>query len=794
MVQLFYMFLSVVLFPAASPEHAPDVAVFSDITGIVTDSRGNPLAGAYVIVAEVNTGTTTGQEGMFHLKNLATGVYHLNIQHLGYAAGVKRVELKAAGTFVRISLQESSITLKEFVVQDQRSGQLGREQSLNVSSFHRNYLSENPGMTLMQSLERIPGIGSMNIGAGISKPVIRGMAFHRVVVAENNIKQQGQQWGADHGLEIDPFSIERLEVIKGPAALIFGSDAIGGVINIRPPAVPQESTLQSETSLVARSNNELLGFSQMIATNRRGRFIRIRASMQDYADYKVPADSFTYNNWVMPIAGRRLVNTGGRDLSGSLNTGIRKDWGITAITLSNYNQTAGFFPGSHGIPDPSSLLNRQDTRSPAYPRQSVNHFKALSNTNLMLGRFRLEADLGYQQNLRREFNPPHVHGAGPLPDSNLELELTLQTFSFGLKLHQYRNMSRDFVYGIAGSFQQNRRGGYNFLLPDFNTAEAGMFALYRESISGRIFLNAGIRVDLAQHNISEYYEEVWADSYTISHYRLRSPDIRASFANATGNLGISWLFAGSWNLKANFGSSFRNPTPVELSANGIHHGAMRHEKGDPSLDPERAWQLDAGLVFDRPGFYFAVSPFMAYFPNFLFLNPTGRFSELPGAGQVYQFAQAKALHFGGEFYGEWQITPALHASAGGDLVWAGNLENHFPLPFTPPPVMTASLRYVLEGIGNAFPHIHLVTSMRTVADQNRVARNEPATDGYSLVNAGIVASIQAGRSTMEISLHVQNVFNTLYQDHLSFYRKLGLPEPGRNFRVGVRIPLIQSIN
>ena len=786
--------LSVVSFPAGTTEHLPEEGVYSFISGIVTDAEGSPLPGASVIVPEMNTGTTAGQDGLFHLNNLRTGVYHLHAYHLGYTTAVTRVELGEAGVFVEISLQESSITLKEVLVQDQRSGQLNREQSLNVSSFNRGYLSDNPGMTLMQSLERIPGIGSMNIGSGISKPVIRGMAFHRVVVAENNIKQQGQQWGADHGLEIDPFSIERLEVIKGPAALIFGSDAIGGVINIRPPAVPQESTMESATSIVARSNNELLGISQMFAVNNGGRFIRIRASMQDYADYKVPADSFTYHTWVMPIAGRRLVNTGGRDLSGSIGAGIRKDWGITTLTLSNFSQEAGFFPGSHGIPDPLSLQNRQDNRRPDFPKQTVNHFKLVSNTNLLLGNFRLEADLGYQHNLRREFNPPHVHGTGPLPDHNLELELRLQTISLGLKLHHHSSLTRDFVYGIAGSLQQNRRDGYHFLLPDFSTAEAGVFALYRENMSDRLFLNAGFRADFASYNISSYYEAVWADSQTISHYRQRSPDIRTSFANATGNLGVSWLFAGSWNLKVNLGSSFRNPTPVELSANGVHHGAMRHEKGDPSLNPERAWQLDASLVIDRPGFYVALSPFMSYFPNFLFLNPTGRFSELPGAGQVYQFAQAEALHFGGEFYGEWQITPSLQATAGGDLVWGGNLENRYPLPFTPPPAVTASLKYRLRNIGHALPDMQLVANMRSVAAQNRVARNEPATAGYSLVDAGIVAGFQAGRSTLEVSLHVQNIFNTLYHDHLSFYRKLGLPEPGRNIRVGVRIPLNKSIH
>ncbi len=763
--------------------------VFADIGGVVTGPQGEPLSGATVVVVELSVWTTTGQDGRFVFRGLKPGTYHLDVFMMGYAGVTRKTGLTEQGTSVRISLKDSPLQLDEAVVTATRSGVMEREASLNIAQVHRSYLSENPGMTLSQSLKRIPGLQSMDAGTAVSKPVIRGLGFNRIVVAENNLKQQGQQWGADHGLEIDPFSIERIEVTKGPAALMFGSDAIGGAINIKPPALPQEDGLESETQLTGRSNNRLWGFSQLLLLSRNGRFVRARASLRDYADYRVPADSFTYNNWVMPIENKHLVNTGGRDRSGSVAAGVRKEWGVSTLSLSSYNQLIGFFPGAHGIPDPSTLTGVEGRRRPGYPRQKINHFKAMSNTMLLLGGPWLEIDLGYQQNHRREFNPPHVHGAGPLPESDLELELRLHTLSANLKMHHDTGPGNSWLLGLAGNYQRNTHGGYAFLLPAFSYADAGAFALYRLSLSQSLMVHTGVRADMAGVDIEGYLEPVWEDAQTIAHYRERSPRLKAMYANATGQLGVSWCPSGGWNIKANLGSSYRNPTPVELSANGMHHGSLRHEKGDPDLDSERALQLDASLVLDRRTLYLALSPFVNYFTNYLFLNPTGRFSSLPGAGQVYRFSQARALHLGGEVFGQWEVSPALQATLGGEWVWAQNLGSQYPLPFTPPAVLTAGLTYRPQWLFLQPVNTRLLAGIRKAAPQHRVARNEPATQGYTLFDLGVIAHIPWGATRLTLSLNIQNLFDTRYQDHLSFYRKLELPEPGRNLQLGIRIPL-----
>ena len=758
------------------------------ITGRVFNHLNEPLQGATVIIKELNLGTVTGVDGAFSIEKLAPGVYNLVVLHVGYSALTIKVDLVSSPAWVELWLEPTFIELQEVVVRDQRSGIASKEHSLSIAAVNREYLSEQTGMTLMQLLQRMPGVQAMNIGTGISKPVIRGMSFNRVIVAENNIKQQGQQWGSDHGLEIDPYGVERVEVIKGPATLLFGSDGIGGAINIRPPVIPQENTLQAEALLAGKSNNDLIGTSVMTALNRNGNFFRVRASLQNYADYRVPADSFTYNNWIIPLAESRLKNTSGNDKSLAITAGIRRKWGISTITASNYSQKAGFFPGAHGVPNPSALAIAGNPRRTEYPMQKVNHLKLLWNSNVVLGKNWLEFDFGFQQNHRQELNPPHVHGAGPLPEGNTELELWLNTFSANIKLHQNISLNNVMVYGFSSNYQENKKGGYNFLLPDFRAADAGLFLINQRNLSSNFFFNTGIRADIARVDIAGYEEAVWIDSQTISHYQTRSPEFSKSYFNATANAGTSWLFSEGWNLKTNLGSSYRTPTPIELSANGIHHGSFRHEKGDTSLRPERAFQLDLGLIYNRTEMYFALSPFVNYFSNYLFLNPSGLFSPLPGGGQIYRFEQARALHLGSEAYIDWHLTQKLHSSLGAEIIWAQNLDDHYPLPFIPPSTLSLEVSYHVESIGNIIGKTKFLASIRSSAHQNRVARNEPATSGYTLVNLGFSTRFSSSGFVAEIDFHVQNLFDILYQNHLSFYRKLELPEPGRNFSLIIRFP------
>jgi iron complex outermembrane recepter protein len=756
------------------------------IAGKVSDERGRPLPGATLVLSELNLGTVTDNEGNFQFRNLRDGNYTLHVKYIGFASEGRVVYVRDGRAEVEFFLKHTHIELREVIVRESTTGLVDREKSLSLTVANRDFFSTSSSGHLMQSLQRLPGINSMDIGTGISKPIIRGFGFNRLVVTHNNIKQQGQQWGADHGLEIDAFDVERVEILKGPASLIYGSDAMGGALNIRPAVVPQENNVYGEVSVIAQSNNDLLGGSVLSSVNKDGNFFRIRYSYQDYGDYRVPADHFVYNRWVIRLPEQRLKNTSGQSHAVSSTAGLIRSWGMSSITVSMYDQLSGFFPASHGIPNPDILQVAGSRRIPVDPRQKVNHTRVVSNTSWLFNKNRFELDLGFQQNLRQELNPPHAHGNGPLPDHNLELELVLHTFTSQFRLNRRLGENRSFIMGADANLQRNRRGGYNFLLPDFITYDSGLFAILNQRIRKSLFWNAGLRADAAKTGITAYYEPIWRDQQTISHYIERAPSLQKSFLNIAFSSGLSWMPTETFNLKINAGSSFRNPTPVELSANGVHHGSFRHEMGDPQLDPERAWQLDLGLTYHKDDFYVHISPYLNYFRNYLFLNPSGEFSALQGAGQIYRFQQAPALHLGSEIYIDGHLTHHLHTSLGADIVWAQNTDNAYPLPFTPPPSITAELNYITEPDPKWINQVKLISLMRLVGAQNRVARNEPPTGSYALFNAGVNLRINAAGTPLDLQFMVNNIFDRLYKNHLSFYRILELPEPGRNFTLQIK--------
>ncbi len=759
------------------------------VYGVVFDEKGIPLPGANVFLQELRQGVQTDIGGRFIIAGLDPGEYELLISYLGYSKASYTFFLESSSVYVEIQMEASDLLLDEVVVSEARSVLPVAGRTLDTRFIDRGFIEQNPGNTLMQSLAALPGINSMDIGSGISKPVIRGMSHNRVVFADHNIKQEGHQWGSDHGLEIDPYSVERLEIIKGPSALLYGSDAIGGAINIRPPSVPSVNSLRTETVLGGRSNNSLAALSQMAEYSRDGNFLRFRITVQDYADYKVPAESFTYNNWIIPIRDGILANTSGRDLSMMFTAGTRGSWGVSTITTSNFSQEAGFFPGSHGLPDASALENYRYSRNPSYPKQRIDHFKVISNTSVFIPGGWLDVDIGYQRNHRREFNNPHLHGQGPLPDSNLELELILSTFSSDIRYNYNPDGNKSFIAGLSGRWQENNIGGYGFLLPKYNEYGLGVYNIFSWQKTDELNIDIGARLDWARVDILAYYEEIWADRNTLSHYRERSPDFDGTFLNFTANAGASWEADRGLNLRFNIGSSYRTPNATELSANGLHHGSFRHEMGDTTLLTERAYQLDLGVVLEKREIYIAFSPFLNYFPNYLFLRPSGRFSFLPGAGQIYLFSQTRALHAGGEIYAEYSLSRTLDVSLTGELIWAEDLKERFPLPFIPPPAVKTELSYAPAGLPWSEAELKLRFSVRSVAGQSRVARNEPATDSYTLVNAGFTLRFPAGSSDIYFSFFVRNISDKKYKNHLSFYRRLELPEPGRNFVMTLGIPL-----
>lgn len=694
-------------------------------------------------------------------------------------------------------MMRDGVSLKEVVVSGSSNKEIQMKSALNVMRANQKFIEENFSGSLMQTLSRLPGVQAMNVGSGESKPVIRGLGFNRVLVAENGIKHEGQQWGDDHGLEIDQYAIDQAEVIKGPASLTYGSDAIGGVINLKSNTMPLKK-FAGQVNLFGRTNNESIGSSVRL-TGRNGKFwYKANATWMDYADYKVPADSIEYYSYWIKLKDQRLRNTAGREMDGNLMLGYAGDRWNTSFRIADVNAKAGFFANAHGLEVRLSDIDYDSSRRDIdLPYHTVNHFWLSNHTDWNWADGMLEGNFAYQNNRQRELAEPVSHGYMPIPTNTLERSFTKQTFSANVKAMQQMG-KHDLQAGGNVEYQRNRQGGWGFILPDFEQLTFGVFAMDKWNLSDKLSLTAGARFDRGSVRIHSYHD--WyktplkastSDSPmdgtvlqgTVqqgdSTYMERSANLRRSYNSFTWAVGVNRML-GDWVLKLNVGKSFRMPIAKELGMDGVNYNIFRYEKGNTCLKPEESYQVDAGIVCEKGVLSMQLTPYLNYFPNYIYLNPTPQYKE---GLQLYYYTQAKVLRWGFEASVSWKILPYLKLDADGEYLYARQLSGDkkgYGLPFSTPWSARAELRYLLPA-QNPAKSGFVTLEWQVVGTQDIIVPPEEKTKGHQLLNASIGKKFKLGENQLEITLRGENLLGKRYYDHTSYYRLMGVPEPGRNF-------------
>lgn len=783
-IHQFFLFLLFVFWvPSALAQYTFD--------GIVKDTEEDkPVPGVMLKIHELHRQAITNNNGEFVFHDLNKGHYHVHLTAIGFQTLTFDLHIdKDTSMVLNISLATEK--LDEVIIEVKHTKTTRKKSSVPIKHYDGDYLRKHEGTSLMESLEGEPGISSISIGSGISKPVIRGLSQNRVAVIDQGIKQQGQQWGTDHGLEIDQFAVNGLDIVKGPSALIYGSDAIGGVLITSPYEPPHDTLFNIDARTIYKSNNNTIGGSANIGGKKSSFVYNVRGTFLRYGDYRLPADSFRYANFNLPIHNNRLKNTSGKEKHLNASAGIHKKWGYSHFTFTSYNQQMGLFSGAMGIPTAYDLQHDGDYRDIDLPYQQVNHTKVTNNTNIQMGNHWLEADIGYQFNKRQEIASPHAQGSGQ--STTQALLLKLQTISSNIRFHHHISEETEFIYGVHTVFQDQSIGGFEFLLPAFQNTDLGTYVLARHNINDKLFFSGGLRLNSMHYAMEESNFPFYRNGQFIDTVQ-RNPSIDKQMANYAWSAGLSWVPSDVFNLKLNAGRTFKFPGVSEFASNGVHHGAFRYEKGDPGLQPEEGYQFDLSLIYRKKKLKVEASPFFNWFDNYIFLAPTGKFATItvdeavypfPEPGQVYEYRQSPVLHTGGELSINYQLHRQLKLGWAQSFVWLQNTRTGDFLPFTPPyntyfTMEVSTPKRKEKTIGQLYAQVQWGIYTR----QERTARNEEATPGYNIINLAAGGSIGTSHR-IDVSLRIQNIMNTRYFNHLAIYRQINLPEPGRNISISV---------
>lgn len=649
----------------------------------------------------------------------------------------------------------------------------------NIVSLDKAYIQSKFSGSLMQSLSGIPGVRAMSIGSGESKPSIRGLGFNRMVVTENGIKHEGQQWGEDHGLEIDQFDLDKIDIVKGPSALLYGSDAIGGVINLYSNYLPVDK-IEAKANIFARSNNESIGVSAKVAGRNGAFYFRSHFTIIDYADYKIPADSIQYYSYYIKLKDRRLRNTAGREEDGSLTLGYISGNFQTDFRVSDIYSKSGFFANAHGLEVRMSEIDYDKSRRDIdLPFHSVNHLKIVNNTSFDLGEINLYSAISYQNNLRKECSEPVSHGYMPIPSNPLERQFNKNTFTVNLGAKSRIFTSHSISLGVNSEYQHNRRKGWGFIIPDFETFSIGSYLFDKYKVKNNLIISGGVRYDFINTEIHTYNDWFKTPEGVNMVYKRRSDELSRYFNSFTWSIGINYL-TNNWVLKANIGKGFRAPIAKELGTDGINYHIFRYEKGNSHLNAEKSYQADAGISWSYGAFSFQIDPFVNYFPNYIYLNPTSKYTE---GLQTYNYVQSEVFRWGLEAQGNIRIIKNMDCTIMGDYLYAvqlSGIKKDYTLPFSPPWSVSCELKY---SIPSRKSNTYLSLIERVVGDKYDIVPPELPTAGYNTTDINIGNTLSINKLKLKMNLAINNIFNRKYYDHTSFYRLIDVPEPGRNVTV-----------
>ena len=744
------------------------------LTLVLTDSiTQNPLEAASITIA--NRYVISDQTGMAVVDSLPKGFYTVQCVYVGYHNLQMRIWLEADQTLA-FALCPTSQHLHEVEVTGHA------DEMLQFAVQSRSFLSatqieQTRGLTLSDQLKLLSGVTMLSSGPIITKPVIRGLHSNRLVTINNGIRQEGQQWGADHGMEIDPFTPAGIEVIKGAASVEYGAEAMGGVVKVSPREFKNSPGVNGELQLQGASNNGMGATSLLLEGSH---FEKHKLSWRTQGSYRKAGDSRT-PNYV-------LSNTGFDELSGSLAIHYAHKHFHAEIFQSYFGSTMGILRSAH-IGNQTDLLAAVRSSRPFYvapftyaidnPKQEVVHqITALKVYYGLPNNMKIHLQASRQQNDRREFDRAPRSSQRQLYNNVPAYELLLITDIVETKFEHKLQPKITGQIGASYMNQGNVTDGLQPIIPNFRAYTYGVFAIEKWQ-SGRWMAEAGMRYDYRrQTRFTNVNNEIQADE---KHY-----------SSTTFSVGGSYLISSLLKLNSNISSAWRPPSINELYSYGLHGGTATFEIGNANLNPERSYNGDIGLVFNHTKWTGEASIFRNQFDGFIYKvpNPVPTLT-IRGSFPMLNFVQTNALLQGAEVTIQRSILQSFSLAINGSYLYAQNITDNVPLIFMPANRTRLIVKYEKNEwrkLKNVFANLQYAV----VAQQNRFPQgldliNPPPAYGLVDVNMGVETRL--GKQPIRLSASIYNLFNTSYRDYLSRFRYY-TNEPGVNLMIRLAVPFI----
>jgi len=716
----------------------------NSVSGTVTNPENQPLPGVSVYAPELHKGTTTDENGKYEFNNLPNGNLRIAFTYIGFTTQNKTITKLLKENTLDITLSESVLEMDEVIV----STAFNRLQSQNVMKVeHENIktLQQKGTSTLIEGLATIPGVSQISTGNSIGKPVIRGLSGNRVLVYSQGVRIENQQFGDEHGLGLNDAGIESVEIIKGPASLLYGSDALGGVLYFNPEKFADAKTFKANFSQKYFTNTEGSNSSIGLKTSTDNWKFLVRGSFNAHSDYKM-AD------------GDRVTNT--RYNETDFKTGIGySNSAFSSVFRYNYNKL------DIGIPE-EGIAEQSSSKDTQFPRQGIfNHLFSLNNV-IFFENSKLDVDLGYIANDRSEFED----------SSDAILRMKLNTFNYNAKYHLPKFGKIETIVGVQGMHQTNKNSGEEYLIPNAVTDDFGVFGTANYEWNSNV-LQAGLRFD---------NRKITSESHGIEDEEGYFQELDKSFDSFNASLGYKTKLAEPLTLRLNVATGFRAPNLAELTSNGVHEGTNRYEIGNADLKTEQNIQTDLNLEYKNSHFEFFINGFYNHINHYIYTSPTGETLE---DNAVFAYVQDNAKLYGGEAGLHFHPHPLdwLHFETSFETVTAKKDNNDY-LPLIPANNWNNSIRTEFN-IKNWFTEGYATLNVSSTFDQQNVSGFETASKGYTLVNLGFGGTVKLGKTAFDVNLNGNNLFDKNYIAHLSRLKTDGIPNMGRNIVLGVNFNL-----